>query len=293
MKKIYIALLVLLFIVITAFIILFIYNQNKGYEVIDINVKNRNGQNIYGVIYKPKKDGKVPVVIYSHGLGATYRAGSDYAKELAKYGIATVCFDFRGGSTRSKSDGLTTEMSFLTEMDDLEIIIDYVKQLDYIDTNNIILAGSSQGGAVSALVSSRHQDETSSVRPAGDIKGLILLYPALSIPEVMRNWYSSLDNVPNVVKLNDSIDVGKKYFEDIWTLDPFKEIKKDKTNILILHGTKDSLVPIEYSRKINNIYSNSTFYEIEGAGHGFNGEKFDEAMEHIIDYLKNIKVIND
>ncbi len=291
MKKVYITLLVIMIIVITAFIIIFLYNQNKGYEVVDINVKNKNGQNIYGVIYKPKKGGKVPVVIYSHGLGATYRAGSDYAKELVKYGIATVCFDFRGGSTRSKSDGLTTEMSFLTEMDDLETIIDYVKQLDYIDTENIILAGSSQGGAVSALVSSRHQDESSSIRPYGDIKGLILLYPALSIPEVMRGWYSTLDNVPETVRLNDSIDVGKKYFEDIWALDPFKEIEKDKTNVLILHGTKDSLVKIEYSRKINNIYSNSTFYEIEGAGHGFNGEKFDEAMKHIIDYLKNINVI--
>ena len=36
-----------------------------------------------------------------------------------------------------------------------------------------------------------------------------------------------------------------------------------------------------------------TFYEIKDAGHGFNGEKFDEALGYIIGYLKNIKVINE
>ena len=138
-------------------------------------------------------------------------------------------------------------------------------------------------GVVSALVSSKHNS---------DIKGLILLYPALSLPDVMREWYGSLDRIPDTVRLNDSIDVGKKYFMDIWNLYPFEEIKSDTKEVLILHGTDDSLVSTDVCKRADSIYTNSEFYEIVGAGHGFSGHQFDEAMGHIIDYLKSLNIIN-
>ncbi len=280
MKKKY--LFLILTIVVFLSILFFCLSDKKNYIVEVVNIKNKNNQNIYGELYKPKDDGKLPIVIYSHGLGATYRAGSDYAKKLASYGIMTLCFDFRGGSNRSKSDGKTTEMSIVTEYDDLETILGEVKTWDFVDKDNIVLAGSSQGGAVSSFVSSKH---------FGEIKGLILLYPALSIPNVVRNWYSSIDDIPETVQMTKSIEVGRKYFEDIWNLDLFDEIKDDKIKVLILHGTDDDTVPVTYSEKINKIYENSEFYKIDGAGHGFSGKHFDKAMEYVIKYLKDIKVI--
>ncbi len=277
MKKIFL----FLAIIILLSLILILIN-NKNYTIEEVNIKNKNNQNIYGELYKPKGDKKMPLVIYSHGLGATYRAGSDYAKELTSYGVMTLCFDFRGGSNRSKSDGKTTDMSIVTEFDDLETILNEVKSWDFVDKNNIVLVGSSQGGAVSSFVSSKH---------FGDIKGLILLYPALSIPNVVHNWYPSINDIPSTVQMTKSIEVGRKYFEDIWNLDLFKEIEDDEINVLILHGTLDDTVPITYSEKINGIYKNSEFYKIDGAGHGFSGKHFDKAMGYIIDYLKKINVI--
>lgn len=55
-----------------------------------------------------------------------------YAIELAKMGCLTYTFDFCGGSAiLGKSDGLTTEMSVLTEVKDLESVIDYAISRGY------------------------------------------------------------------------------------------------------------------------------------------------------------------
>lgn len=84
-------------------------------------------------------------------------AGQDtvrhYAAFLAEMGYAAYCFDFNGGSVmKSKSDGQTTEMSVLTEVNDLETVIDYVSTMPYVNKDKIFLMGCSQGGFVSALL---------------------------------------------------------------------------------------------------------------------------------------------
>lgn len=276
-KIIIITIIIALLIALTIF---FIY-KNKGYTVKEVYITNDSNQKIYAQIYRPKKIGKMPIVIYSHGLGASYRAGIDYAKELVRYDIATITIDFRGGSNRSKSDGSTKEMSFLTEMEDVETIIKYVKELDYIDKDNIILMGSSQGGAISALVSAKRND----------IKGTVLLYPALGIPSHVKNWFEDEESLTEEIKMTDKITVGPKYFKDIWDMDVYTEIAKDEKQILILQGTEDDLVSPEHSKKVDGIYKNSELFLIEGAGHGFDGKQFDEAITHIVDYLEKIEVI--
>lgn len=277
-KKIFIITIVITLLILLA---IFLIYQHKGYTIKDNYIKNDSNQKIYTKLYKPNKRGKLPIVIYSHGLGASYRAANDYAKELLKYDIATITFDFRGGANKNKSDGSPKDMSFLTEIEDLETIIEYVKDLDFVDKNQIILMGSSQGGAISALVSAKRDD----------IKGTVLLYPALSIPSVVTKWYKTKEDIPEEIKMTKKITVGPKYFLDIWDMDVYKEIVKDEKQILILQGTEDDLVLPEYSKKVNETYKNSELFFIKGAGHGFDGKQFDEAMIHIVDYLEKIEII--
>lgn len=62
-----------------------------------------NGHELYGIAYIPKADnGTSPLVIYSHGLGGSYRSGLQYAEALAARGIAAYTFDFYGGSSGSR-----------------------------------------------------------------------------------------------------------------------------------------------------------------------------------------------
>ena len=79
-----------------------------------------------------------------------------YALELADMGCLTYTFDFCGGSVvKEKSDGLTTEMSVLTEVDDLESVIAYAAGRERADKNHILVMGCSQGGFVSALAAAK------------------------------------------------------------------------------------------------------------------------------------------
>ena len=271
----------IIFAIIICGLSIYIYNMNDVYVMEEKILRNSDNKKIYGELYKPRTSDKVPIVIYSHGLGATFKAGIDYGKKLAEYGIATFTFDFRGGSDKSRSEGNTHEMSFITEMDDLEFIIETVKKWDFVDTNNIILMGSSQGGAISALVSSSHDD----------IKGTVLLYPALSIPSAIHNWYSSVEIIPNEIEMNDNITVGPRYFIDIWNMDVYSMIQKDNKKVLIIQGSEDSLVPVEQSKYVNSLYRNSKLQIINGAGHGFDGKYFDEAITYIVDYFKELQII--
>lgn len=99
-------------------------------------------------MYIPQNAGeKMPAVISSHGFGGTHSVGTRYAENLAENGYVVYCFDFCGGSPSSQSDGSTLEMSLFTEKADLEAVIAMVQGLDYVDSDNLFLMGTSQGGA--------------------------------------------------------------------------------------------------------------------------------------------------
>ena len=104
-------------------------------------------QTIYGQVYCPTGEQKAyPTVVISHGFTATYASSSLDAAQLANAGIASCIFDFRGGSMSSKSSLTMLDMSVLTEVKDLETVLDAVKAFDFVDADNMFLLGKSQGG---------------------------------------------------------------------------------------------------------------------------------------------------
>ena len=87
--------------------------------------------------------------------------GAGYAEALAQKGYVVYCFDFCGGSTGSRSDGSTLEMSLFTEQADLEAVICMIQQRPFVDSSNIFLMGISMGGAVSAITAAANNEDIS------------------------------------------------------------------------------------------------------------------------------------
>ena len=112
-----------------------------------------NGKDIYARAFVPDVEGRVPLVIFSHGLGANVEHEEEVQKTLAKAGIAVFSLEFAGGSSSASpmSEGLTTEMSVLTEVQNLKDAIRIASGMEYADSQKIYLMGSSQGGLVTAL----------------------------------------------------------------------------------------------------------------------------------------------
>lgn len=251
------------------------------YETREINC-SIGDQNIYGVTYIPETDGTIPLVIFAHELGSTHRSGTEYAEELASRGIATYTFDFRGGSTASRSDGSTVGMSVMTEAADVEAVLDAAKEWDFVDSRRIALIGASQGGMASAVAASRRPDE---------IAGLILLYPALLVHDAVHEQFDSLDEVPEQFYFNGWINVGKNYVSDVWDYDVYAEMPNYTNPVLILHGDRDGIVDVSYAQRAAESYPDAELHILRGAGHGFYGRSFDTAMEYILDYLGGIGFI--
>lgn len=236
------------------------------------------GHNIYGRIYLPVGiDEPVPAVIFSHGYGGSNSTGAPYARELAQKGIIAYCYDFRGGSNMSRSDGSPLEMSVFTEKEDLEAVLAMLQSLDNVDTDNIFLMGTSQGGMVSAMVGAAHPEE---------IKGMMLLYPAFCIPEDARARYASADQVPDTLSFFSWLTVGRNYVADVWDYDVYADVTTYDKDILILHGDRDEIVDVSYSERAAEQYPSAELEIISGAGHGFSGSNFDLALGYLFDYLE-------
>ena len=224
---------------------------------------------------------KSPVIIMSHGFLGNENHFIAYAEAIAKIGYIAVTFDFNGGGPKSTSSGKSIDMTVLTEKADLLAVIKYVESLEYVDKNNISLMGFSQGGFVSAMTAAELNDR---------IKQLVLFYPALCIPDDARNGKMLMisfdpQDIPPVI-CQDPMTVGRNYAVTAQKLDAYKEISGFTGRTLIIHGTEDKAVNIEYSRRAKKVYKNLVYKELEGADHGFFDADETEAIRILLDFCK-------
>ena len=158
----------------------------------------KNGKTIRGRIYLPETTAqRLPVVIFCHGFGSNFRELMHHGDGFAEAGICCLFFDFCGGGPESLSDGTFEEMTVGTECEDLETVIDCVKELDYVDPGRIFLQGESMGGLVSALVAARRPE---------DIRAQVLWYPAFVVPEGAKKRYEAGKREVFGLRLGESFD---------------------------------------------------------------------------------------
>ena len=236
----------------------------------------RDGMHIYGLLYLPEgRTGKLPTVIFSHGLAGTNASVAAYTRVLATQGYACYCFDFCGGAPSNRSDGETTEMSIFTEQDDLEAVMENLLGQEYVDAENLFLMGTSQGGMVSALTAAAHPEK---------VRGLVLLYPAFCIPDDMTALFPSFTDVPEIYYFR-WLNLGRPYFEHLYGFDPYAVIGNYEKEVLILHGDSDGIVPVSYSHRAVEAYPSARLETFRGAGHGFYGNDFETAAGFILEYM--------
>lgn len=240
------------------------------------------GCRLRGFIQRPVKEGRIPAVIVSHGFGSCTQDTKKYARVFVDEGYAAICFDFcMSGS--GKSSGSSLGMSVLTEKADLLNVLDYVKTLDYVDPDHITLAGCSQGGFVSALAAVERESE---------VERLVMYYPALCIPDDARRGHMITarfdpDHVPEQFRAL-FVRLSSKYVLDVIGMDPFREICGFQKPVLIVHGTKDRLVDISYSRRACEGYRDCRLVEVRG-DHGFILSGFAQSKQATIEYLSQAK----
>jgi len=252
-------------------------NQHSNYTTKEIILKNNN-KAIYGVAFIPKRIMKAfPTVIFSHAFNDTHESGFRYAKYLAEYGIATYCFDFCGGSTVCKSDGKTIDMSPLTQVNDLNCVVDQMKEMNFVDSNQLFLMGVSQGGFVSAVTASMRNQE---------IRGLILLSPAFELRQKVLEMFDSPDNSSKSNELM-GMPLGTIYLKDLWNYNIYDHISDYTNDVLIFHGDLDEEAPIKYSKKAVEIYNLANIKVFNDEGHHFSSTNKDKIAKEVLEFIQS------
>ena len=249
----------------------------------------REGFTIRGEKYVPSERRLPFPVIISHGFTGCMKETRPYAWYLASHGIVTYVYDFCGGGLHTTSDGdYHTQMTPLTEIEDLRAVLAYVPGDDRTADGAPacpVLVGCSQGGFVSALLAPEVADQ---------IRALALLYPALCIPDDARAGsmqFLTFDpqDVPDVLAPDHKLWISGDYARSVMDIDVFERIIRYTGDVLIMHGTQDSIVPVRYAQQGREAYEAAgarvTFYLVEGCDHTFYEDYFDEAVPHLRAFL--------
>ncbi len=207
---------------------------------------------------------KCPMVILMHGI---FSSGNivpipALARKLADNGIASIRFDF-GGHWRS--EGEMQQMTIGKEIEDALAIWEYARSLPYV--SEIGLLGHSQGGVVASMTAGIL--ESRGEKPAG----LVLIAPGSVVQEACRNgrFFGAEFNPaapPEFVKCFGIMKLGREYILSTQDLDIYGTAKDYTGPVRLIHGSKDTIVPMSCSERYVETYGDrSELIVVEGENH--------------------------
>lgn len=271
--------------------------KDKGEIVLENNMIKeelftceRNGLTIRGKQFYPAAfaaGGKYPIVVASHGFTGNYTDMEGYCQAFARIGYMAFCFSFCGGGrdgepVASKSDGKSTDMTVLSEVEDLLTVIGYAQGLACTDAGQLVLLGYSQGGFVSGLAAARC---------GGQVARLVMVSPALCIPDHARRGClggASYDpqNVPEVIDCGCTL-LGRAFHEEVVGMEPFLELSAYRGKVLIIHGTEDTVVHFSYAVRAQACYQEGQcqLQLMRDQGHGYDEKQSASVFDSIRQFL--------
>ena len=146
----------------------------------------------------------------------------------------------------------------------------------------MVLIGESQGGFVSAMAAAELGDTISS---------LVLIYPALCIPDNWNSRYKTEAEIPDTTKVWN-VPIGQRFFKELRDIDVYGKITDYRGPVQIIHGSKDPVVPVEYSEEAMKKYHNAHIGVIPGAGHGFKPDERAVSNRFVKEFLENSNRLN-
>lgn len=197
--------------------------------------------------YSPKPHG---LILYFHGNTRSIKGWAKYAKDFSRYNYDVVLVDYRGFG---KSTGHRNEKLMLNDM---QVVYDTLA-VQYPE-HHILVYGRSLGSGFATKIASENSP-----------RYLILDAPYYSFANAVQRFIPIL---PMRYVLRYQLRTDK------W-------IRKVNCHTYIIHGTKDWLIPISQSEKLQKLNPRKiTLIRIEGGGHN-NLPSFPEYHNFVRDIL--------
>ena len=191
------------------------------------------------------------LILYFHGNSRSIKGWARYARDFYRYDYDVVLVDYRGFG---KSTGKRSEHDIMSDMQFV-----YTQLLTQYPEHHILVYGRSIGSGFAAKIAADNKP-----------RYLILDAPYYNFRKVVERFLPFLP-VKYVLRYQLRTD---------------KWIRHVNCHTYILHGTKDRLIPIRHSERLQQINPNKiTLIRIEGGRHN-NLPSFPEYHNFIRDILK-------
>lgn len=239
-------------------------------ESTTVTTRTLDGLNLAGTLVAPDVEAERAVVLI-HGGGVTREEGGFFTRlavGLGEAGVASLRFDLRG---HGESEGRQEDLTLAAILNDIRVALAFVR--GEIGVEHVSLLGASFGGGICGYYAAK--------RPA-EVHRLVLLNPQFNYKwrTIDSRSYWSNDYLDDEVarqlaesgyiQFTPTLRHGRAILNEVFWLEPHTVIGEIAAPTLIVHGTKDTFVPIESSRQAaSQLTAEHKLVEIDGAQHGF------------------------
>jgi uncharacterized protein len=208
--------------------------------------------------------------VFVHGGGVTRNEGGFFtrlASGLAEAGIPSLRFDIRG---HGESGGRQEDLTISGAVNDIRSAAEHIR----VETGSrqASVIGASFGGGISVYYASRYPEQ---------VKRLVLINPLLNYKKrfVDDKPYWLDDHISleageelasqGFIPHSPTFKLGRALLNEVFYIHPHLALGQVTAPTLMVHGTKDTFVPIDSSRQAVGSFAGETrLVEIDGAQHG-------------------------
>ena len=233
--------------------------------------------------YVPDGAGPFPAVIVVHGGGFTRGDKQTYVRPLfeplTRGGFAWFTINYR----------LAPAYRFPAAVEDVESAVEYVKahaKQYKADPNRIALVGESAGGHLVSFAGTRKKKNSR-------VAAVVSFYGPHDLESRARSQGTLSDSVKAFLGLSE---LNNKTWETLRSASPITHVSKDMPPYLLIHGTKDDLVPYDQSvrmcEKMKQAGARCEIFTVEGGAHGVGSwertPEFQAYKERMVAWLHEI-----
>lgn len=250
-----------------------------------IFIKNKKGLKLAAFLHKPDKEGKFPAIVLVHGFTGYKDEGhiAAIAEELEKNDFVAIRFDTSGFG---ESGGvLEDDYRLSNQYSDIESVFEYIKTLDYVDSDKLGVWGNSLGGTLVIIFASNNP--------------WVKAVCAVSVP----TEFARKDNFERRTKAWEKTGFFEKessryghikipfdFVTDGRKFNSLNSISKVSAPILFVLGTADENVYPENTKEIYNLANEpKQLVEIQGMKHDYKNipEQVIEVNNHVVRFFQD------